>query len=140
MKPDLKVLFVAGFGPIVRDNSESQKFYLTTLGLKFKRDADYFYTQELNGVNHFALWPLSQAAQSCFGTDIWPSGIPIPQAWIEFDVENIEEATAQLQGEGHRLFVKARTEPWGQVVTRLLSPEGLLVGLTVTPSMREEKK
>jgi hypothetical protein len=30
-----------------------------------------------------------------------------------------------------------KKEPWGQTVTRLLSPEGLLVGLTYTPSMRE---
>jgi hypothetical protein len=27
-------------------------------------------------------------------------------------------------------------EPWGQTVTRLLGPEGLLVGITHTPSMR----
>jgi hypothetical protein len=26
--------------------------------------------------------------------------------------------------------------PWGQIVTRLLGPEGLLVGITHTPSMR----
>jgi len=27
-------------------------------------------------------------------------------------------------------------EPWGQTVTRLLAPEGILVGITHTPSMR----
>jgi hypothetical protein len=30
-----------------------------------------------------------------------------------------------------------RKEPWGQTVTRLLGPEGLLVGITHTPSMRK---
>ncbi|PLP37801.1 glyoxalase, partial [Klebsiella variicola] len=29
--------------------------------------------------------------------------------------------------------------PWGQTVTRLLSPEGLLAGLTVTPWLRAEE-
>jgi hypothetical protein len=37
------------------------------------------------------------------------------------------------------LLVKNRKEPWGQSVSRLLSPEGLLLGITVTPSMCEAK-
>lgn len=32
-----KVLFVAGFGPIVRDIQESHKFYLDAVGLSFHR-------------------------------------------------------------------------------------------------------
>ena len=48
-------------------------------------------------MKHFALWPLAQAAESCFGTDQWPGNLPVPQAWIEFDVENIEKATAELK-------------------------------------------
>jgi len=35
-----------------------------------------------------------------------------------------------------RLLTGVKTEPWGQVVARLLSPEGLLLGLTYTPWMR----
>ena len=50
---------------------------------------------------------------------------------------NIEKATAELKSQGYQLLVAMRTEPWGQVVTRLLGPEGLLVGITHTPSMRE---
>ena len=30
----------------------------------------------------------------------------------------------------------ARTEPWGQTVARLLSPEGLMVGVSYAPWMR----
>lgn len=29
-------------------------------------------------------------------------------------------------------------EPWGQTTSRLLSPEGLLVGVTFTPWMHED--
>ncbi|HWG21058.1 MAG TPA: VOC family protein [Terracidiphilus sp.] len=134
---NMDVLFVAGFGPIVRDPVASREFYAEALGLQFKEDSSgYLYTGELDGVKHFALWPLAQAAESCFGTDQWPGNLPVPQAWIEFDVGNIESATAELKSQGYELLVAMRKEPWGQVVTRLLGPEGLLVGVTHTPSMR----
>ena len=135
---NIEVLFVAGFGPIVRDPASSRKFYSETLGLEFQEDASgYLYTGELSGVKHFALWPLAQAAESCFGTDQWPGNLAVPQAWIKFDVDNIEKATAELKSQGYELLVATRKEPWGQVVTRMLGPEGLLVGITHTPSLRE---
>src|SRR5438067_2277346 len=128
---NIEVLFVAGFGPIVRDPAASRKFYYQALGLAFKEDqSGYLYTGDLDGVKHFALWPLAQAAESCFGTDQWPHNLPVPQAWIEFDVANIEKVTAELKSQGYKLLVAMRKEPWGQVVTRLLGPEGLLVGIT----------
>jgi catechol 2,3-dioxygenase-like lactoylglutathione lyase family enzyme len=137
----IKVLFVAGFGPIVRDRESSRKLYVESLGIAFEEEAGgYLYTGRVEGVKHFALWPLSQAAQSCFGSDEWPKEFPIPQAWLEFDVEDIEAATQELEKEGYRLLVAARKEPWGQIVTRFLSPEGLLIGVTHTPSMRDKRK
>ena len=140
MKPpkNIDVLFVAGFGPIVRVPAASRRFYSQALGLPFKEEANgYLHTGALDGVKHFALWPLAQAAESCFGTDRWPGNLPVPQAWIEFDVANIEKATAELKSQGYKLLVAMRKEPWDQVVTRLLGPEGLLVGITQTPSMRK---
>jgi hypothetical protein len=133
-----KVLFVAGFGPIVQDIPKSHKFYLDTLGLSFKKEeGDYLHTEKLKGVNSFALWPLAQAAQSCFGSESWPSDLPVPQAWLEFDVDDIKQATTELEKRGYTLLTKVRKEPWGQIVTRLLSPEGILVAVTVTPGMRQ---
>jgi hypothetical protein len=134
----VKVLFVAGFGPIHRDEAASTALYRDTLGLPFEEDDGYFHTNDIPGVKAFALWPLSQAARSCFGSDTWPDDLPIPQAWLEFDVDDVEAATAELTAKGYRLLVSARTEPWGQTVTRLLSPEGLLIGVTMTPWMRDE--
>ena len=135
-----EVLFIAGFGPIDHDIAESRKLYADSLGISFKEDAGgYLYTAALQGAKHFALWPLSQAAQSCFGTDSWPENIPVPQAWLEFEVENVEKATAGLESRGHRMLIKNKKEPWGQTVSRFLSPEGLLVAATFTPSMREQK-
>ena len=136
----IEVLFIAGFGPIDRDVAESRKLYADSLGISFKEDAGgYLYTGALQGAKHFALWPLSQAAQSCFGTDSWPDNIPVPQAWLEFEVENLEKATAGLESRGHRMLTKNKKELWGQTVSRFLSPESLLVAVTFTPSLREQK-
>ena len=141
--PALNVLFVAGFGPVTRDTQTSKSFYVDALNLPLKHmdgNGDYLLTDvdALNGVKHFALWPLSQAAQSCFGSEIWPDDIPVPQGWIEFEVENIDVATDVLLRQGYRLLVENRKEPWGQTVTRMLSPEGLLAGVTITPWLRTE--
>ena len=137
---DAKVLFIAGFGPIVREPAESRKLYGQALGIQFKEEVGgYLHTGELDGAKHFALWPLSQAAQSCFGKDAWPKEIPVPQAWLEFDVDSVEKATAELESRGYRMLLKNKKEPWGQTVSRLLSPEGLLIGVTFTPIMRKQK-
>jgi len=136
----IKVLFIAGFGPIVRETAESRKLYSEALGIHFKEESgEYLHTEALQGAKTFALWPLSQAAHSCFGSESWPEDIPVPQAWLEFDVDSVENATADLESRGYRILVKNKKEPWGQTVTRLLSPEGLLVGVTFTPVMRKEE-
>lgn len=134
----LNILFVAGFGPIGQDTTASREMYGELLGIPFKEEENgYLHTEEVPGVKAFALWPLSQAAESCFGTDQWPDDIPVPQAWLEFDVEDVDAATAILEAEGYQLLVSAREEPWGQTVTRFLDPNGLLVGITHTPWLRD---
>jgi catechol 2,3-dioxygenase-like lactoylglutathione lyase family enzyme len=134
----MKVLFVAGFGPIVPEVETGREFYAYTLGLPLKANGSYLHSSDIEGVKEFALWPLSEAAESCFGSDKWPEEFPVPQGWLEFDVEDIEAATADLQSKGYKLLVSARTEPWGQTVTRLLGPEGLLAGISHTPWLRGE--
>ena len=134
-----KVLFVAGFGPIAREVRRCRKLYQESLAIPFKEEeGGYLHTENLPGVKHFAVWPLSQAARSCFGRGTWPKDIPPPQGWIEFDVDSVESATAELESRGYRMLVKARREPWGQTVTRFIGPDGLLVGITFTPWMRNE--
>jgi hypothetical protein len=135
-----EVLFVAGFGPIVRETGTSSRLYNDALGIPFKEESGgYLHTENLQGAKTFALWPLSQAAHSCFGKDTWPEQFPVPQAWLEFDVDSVEKSTADLESQGYRMLVKNKKEPWGQTVSRFLSPEGLLVGLTFTPSMRQAR-
>jgi hypothetical protein len=137
-KKAAQVLFIAGFGPIVPEGALSRQLYADALGIGFEEmPGGYMHTERLSGAKHFALWPLAQAAESCFGTDRWPETVPVPQAWLEFDVDDLPAATRTLESRGYRLLVRARREPWGQTVTRFLSPEGLLVGVTVSPWLRD---
>jgi catechol 2,3-dioxygenase-like lactoylglutathione lyase family enzyme len=138
----VNVSFVAGFGPIVPDVDESRRFWERGIGMKLEEAApSYFTSDDLEGVKAFALWPLSQAAESTFGSAEWPAEIPVPQAWVELDVESVEAvhaAVEELASAGHRVLRGATEEPWGQTTSRVLSPEGLLVGVTYTPWMHEE--
>ena len=135
----MKIDFVAGFGPIVREVATSRAWWQDALGVELPEIApDYHGTDDLDGVRAFALWPLSQAAENTFGTSEWPADLPIPQAWIELDVDSAEavaEAAIELVAAGHQLLREAREEPWKQVTARLQSPDGLLVGVSYTPWM-----
>lgn len=138
----MHVVFIASFASIADDVAVSQAFYRDALGLSFEgADGDYVFTQQLEGVKHFGVWPLREAAQACFGTPTWPADVPIPQASIEFEVETVEavaSAATELEDRGYHLLHGARTEPWMQTITRLLSPEGLLVGVCYSPSFHGE--
>ena len=134
----MDVQFVTSIAPIVRDARASRSFYADALGLGFEgQEGDYVFTHELSGTKHFGLWPLSEAASACFGTSEWPVDIPVPQASIEFEVADVAAAATDLTTKGYHLIHGARTEPWGQITARLLSPEGLLVAVCYTPAFHD---
>jgi uncharacterized glyoxalase superfamily protein PhnB len=90
------------------------------------------------GAGHFGVWPLAQAAEACFGASEWPADRRVPQASIEFEVEDkdaVRAAEAELRDAGYEVLHPTRTEPWGQTVVRVLSPEGLIIGISYAPSM-----
>ena len=135
----MEILFVTGFSPIVADPSASRAFYSGVLELPLDHEEGaYVYADSLTGIKHFGLWPLSEAAQSCFGTDEWPSGVAVPQGTIEFEVADVAASAAELEAKGCQLVHPAKTEPWGQVIARVLSPEGLLVGLSHMPPVPDD--
>jgi len=133
--------FVAGFAPIVRDVEASRAFWGDGLGIEMaERAPGYWATDDLPGLRHFGLWPLSEAAEACFGADTWPADIPEPTSGLELDLESAEAvapAAAEMVTRGYRLLVEPKLEPWGQTVARLLSPEGILVGIVYTPWMHD---
>ena len=136
----MKILFVAGFAPIVPNPVDGASFYKDTLGLPLEVvSGDYLAVDGFGGTKHLGIWPLADAAQSCFGTSEWPSDVPIPQATLEFEVADVDAAVAVLIAKGHILIHDTRVEPWGQTIARLLGPEGLLIGLCITPWLHEPK-
>jgi hypothetical protein len=89
-----------------------------------KGNPNYLHTEKLDGAKHFAIWPLEQASQSCFGTRDWPQERPVLQCWLEFDVADLERATAILKEAGYELLVEARVYPAPRidVIQRALRP------------------
>ena len=133
----MNVLFICSFAPIVTDKDAARDLYVEALGLNLDDDGTgYLHSGKIDGAKHFGLWPLEQAARTCFGTDEWPADIPTPQASVEFEVDDVAASAKELEDSGYQLLHGARTEPWGQTVARLLSPEGLIVGVSYTPAMR----
>jgi catechol 2,3-dioxygenase-like lactoylglutathione lyase family enzyme len=134
---NMNVLFIASVGVVAADPPETRKLYVDALGLPLKsQEGEYYSSEEVGGSKHFGVWPLSQAAQACFGTTEWPADLTVPQVSIEFEVENAEAvaaAAAELDEKGFDLLHPAREEPWGQTVARLLSVEGSIVGISYIP-------
>jgi catechol 2,3-dioxygenase-like lactoylglutathione lyase family enzyme len=136
----VRVQFISSFAVIAEQPAESRRLYVETLGLPLTaaEGDDYVHSEKIGGSKHFGVWPLAQAAQACFGTPDWPADRPVPQASVEFEVEDVaavEAAANELRDQGYPLLHDARTEPWGQTVARLLSPEHLIVGISYAPWM-----
>jgi catechol 2,3-dioxygenase-like lactoylglutathione lyase family enzyme len=140
----MDILFVASVAVIAAEPARSRELYVNALGLPLQASDgdDYVHSEQIGGVKHFGVWPLSQAAQACFGTEDWPSDRPAPQVSLEFEVADVDAVAAgarELQDRGFQLLHGARTEPWGQTVARLLSIEGSIIGISYAPWFHAEK-
>jgi catechol 2,3-dioxygenase-like lactoylglutathione lyase family enzyme len=136
----MEIQFVTSVAVIAPDPARSRRLYVETLGLPLADDSGsgYLHSEEVAGTRHFGIWPLSQAAQACFGQEKWPESHPVPQASIEFEVADraaLDAAAAELAAAGYELLHPPREEPWGQTVARLLSPEGAIVGVSFAPAL-----
>ncbi len=136
----MEIEFVASVAVITPDPAQSRRLYVDALGLPLAGHGEdpYLHSEDVPGCRHFGVWPLSQAAQACFGTDQWPAQLARPQVSLEFDVANadaVQTAADELAAAGYELLHQARREPWGQTVARLLSPEGAIVGISYAPAL-----
>ncbi len=136
----MEIEFLSTIAVIAPDPPASRKLYIDALGLPLASDVggEYVHSERIEGCKHFGVWPLSQAAEACFGTTQWPSERPVPQVSIEFDVADataVGAAAQELEQAGFELLHAAREEPWGQTVARLQSPEGAIVGVAYTPAL-----
>ncbi len=136
----MQIEFIASVAVITADPPRSRRLYVDAIGLPLKGQDDYIHGENIGGCKHFGVWPLAQAAQACFGTREWPADRSVPQASIEFEVANAEAVAAageELLAAGYELLHPSRQEPWGQTVTRILSSEGLIVGISYAPALHE---
>jgi catechol 2,3-dioxygenase-like lactoylglutathione lyase family enzyme len=126
---------------IAPDPLASRRLYVDALGLPLEGHSDdYQHSERIAGCKSFGIWPLSQAAEACFGTAKWPAERPVPQVSIEFDVSDaagVGPAVRELEQAGYELLHAPRTEPWGQTVARLKSPEGAIIGISYAPVLHE---
>lgn len=136
----MKIEFIASIAMITADPPASRRLYVDVLGLALEGSSDYIHSEKVGGCKSFGVWPLAQAALTCFGDREWPADRPVPQASIEFEVaspEAVAAAAEELRSAGCELLHAARLEPWGQTVARMLSPEGSIVGISYTPALRD---
>lgn len=131
--------FITSVAVIAPDPSVSRRLYVDALGLPLTAEADgYLHSEDIDGCKSFGVWPLTQAAQACFGTPDWPVGRPVPQTSIEFEVadtDSVQVAADELKERGFTLLHDACTQAWGQTVARLQSSEGVIIGISYAPSL-----
>jgi hypothetical protein len=138
----VEIEFIAGIAVISADPQKSHELFIEALGLPLEAGpgSDYFHSEQISGAKHFGVWPLTEAAQACFGTSEWPSERNIPQVSLEFEVldaDAVQSAAEELRERGFTMLHDAREEPWGQTVARLQSEEGSIIGLSFTPSLHD---
>src|SRR5437667_8781690 len=130
----MDILFVASVSLITTDTT-TRDLLRSTLGLSLAGQSpgdEYVFSETIGGCKHFGVWPLAQAAQSCFGTPEWPRSRPVPQVSIEFEVKDeaaVAAAETELRARGHEVLHPTRKEPWGQTVCRVLTREGAILGI-----------
>jgi len=138
----MDIRFIAGVAVVTSDPAADRSLFVDTLGLDLHgpesvAGSTYLFTEALDGAKHFGVWPLEEAAEACFGTSAWPDSHPVPQASVEFEVDDVDASVLELVDGGHVLLHPPRTEPWGQVVARVQSHDGVVVGVCFTPHLRE---
>ena len=135
----MDVQFITSMAVVAADPPQSRRLFMDILGLPLEGEGEGYYSSgNIAGSRHFGVWPLTEAAQACFGSPDWPADRVVPQASIEFEVADADAVTAagaELERAGYELLHPARTEPWGQTVARLLTSDGLIVGVSYAPML-----
>jgi catechol 2,3-dioxygenase-like lactoylglutathione lyase family enzyme len=138
----MDIQFITSIAVVTPDPEESRELFIGALGLPLAAGpgSDYFHSERIEGIKHFGVWPLSEAAQACFGTPEWPADRTIPQMSLEFEVRDADavgSAAEELRQRGFTLLHDRREEPWGQTVARLQSQEGSIIGISFAPSLHD---
>ncbi len=136
----MKILFIGSIGVITRRATEGRRFFVDGLKqpLKQAKGRRFLFSEKLEGSRYFGVGPLSEAARACFGRPTWPTDRPVPQVFVEFEVdgpESVAQGASELESKGYALLHPPRTDPWGQTVARLQTRDGVIVGISYVPWM-----
>lgn len=70
----MEVQFITSVAVITPDPNLSRALYVNALDLPLTAEGDgYLHSENIGGCNSFGVWPLTQAAQACFGMPEWPA-------------------------------------------------------------------
>jgi catechol 2,3-dioxygenase-like lactoylglutathione lyase family enzyme len=141
----VKPLFIGAVGVITSSLEEGRALYVDAIGLPLEQadGTNFLHSEKLGGSRYFGVWPLSEAAKACFGSERWPTRHPVPQLFIEFEVgspASVAAAASELESKGYGLLHGPRTDPWGQTEARLQTKDGLLVGISYVPWMHRRAR
>ena len=125
----------AGVAEIVEDFEAAVQFYRDTLGLEVESLSEGYATATIPGVLHFGIWSRAEAAEATYGSPNAADRVPLGFT-IAFEVDNVTEAAQHLDNAAVKIVQPTKTEPWGQVTSRFITPSGALCEIAETPWAR----
>ena len=125
----------AGVAEIVEDFEAAVQFYRDTLGLEVESLSEGYATATVPGVLHFGIWSRAEAAEATYGSPDAADRVPLGFT-IAFEVDNVTEAAQHLDNAAVKIVQPTKTEPWGQVTSRFITPSGALCEIAETPWAR----
>ena len=125
----------AGVAEIVEDFEAAVQFYRDTLGFEVESLSEGYATATVPGVLHFGIWSRAEAAEATYGSPDAADRVPLGFT-IAFEVDEVTEAAQHLDNAAVKIVQPAKTEPWGQVTSRFITPSGALCEIAETPWAR----
>ena len=125
----------AGVAEIVEDFEAAVQFYRDTLGLEVESLSEGYATATVPGVLHFGIWSRAEAAEATYGSPDAADRVPLGFT-IAFEVDDVTEAAQHLKNSAVKIVQPTKTEPWGQVTSRFITPSGALCEIAETPWAR----
>ena len=125
----------AGVAEIVEDFEAAVQFYRDTLGLEVESLSEGYATATIPGVLHFGIWSRAEAAEATYGSPDAADRVPLGFT-IAFEVDEVTEAAQHLDNAAVEVVQPTKTEPWGQVTSRFMTPSGALCEIAETPWAR----
>jgi len=119
----------------------SRNLYVEALGLALEGEGDgYYHSEQITGCKSFGIWPLSQAAQACFGADRWPAERRYRSS-ASSSTSPMPLRSTRLQANSSRPAISCCTElarsHGARRSPRLQSLEGALIGISLAPALHD---